>query len=194
MNKNTFCVLGAGNGGIAIAGHLALKGFPVHLYNRSGKNIDNVRKTKEISLNGAVKGIGRLRIVSDNMKECMEGANVLLVVIPATGHRDLIKEMVPFLTEDQIIILNPGRCAGALEVYEYLQGYTNLKNVVVAEAQSLIYACRAGTDTEAHIFQIKEHNIVHDPHKYKQKCYYKRQVNTHRIVKKWEKCPYQCPC
>ncbi len=29
-----FCVLGAGHGGLAMAGHLAIKGFTVNLYNR----------------------------------------------------------------------------------------------------------------------------------------------------------------
>ncbi|MDO5712837.1 MAG: NAD/NADP octopine/nopaline dehydrogenase family protein [Tissierellia bacterium] len=156
MNMNTFCVLGAGNGGVAIAGHLAFKGFKVHLYNRSIENIKNVKNTKEISLTGAIEGVGRLEKVSDNIEECMEGAKVLLVVIPATGHRDLIEEMAPFLREDQIIILNPGRTGGALEVYDYLLTNTSLETITVAEAQSLIYACRARADTQAHIYQMKE--------------------------------------
>lgn len=156
MKSTTFCVIGAGNGGTAIAGHLALKGFPVHLYNRSIENITKVSETKKIRLTGAVEGTGQLVKVGDNMEDCMEGADVLLVVIPATGHRDIIEVMAPFLTEDQVIILNPGRTGGALEVYEYLLANTSLKTPTVAEAQSLVYACRAEDDCSAHIFQMKE--------------------------------------
>ena len=35
MGKLKFAVIGAGHGGKAIAAHLALKGFPVKLYNRT---------------------------------------------------------------------------------------------------------------------------------------------------------------
>ncbi|KPK74828.1 MAG: hypothetical protein AMJ89_05350, partial [candidate division Zixibacteria bacterium SM23_73] len=34
-----FCVLGAGHGGLAMAGHLAINGFKVKLYNRSRNKI-----------------------------------------------------------------------------------------------------------------------------------------------------------
>lgn len=160
MKPRTFCIIGAGNGAIALAGHLAFKGFPVHLYNRSREHIKNLEKTKTITLTGAVEGTGKLRRVTDDIGYAMDGAHVIMVVIPATGHIDVARKMAPFLKENQRVILNPGRTAGALEVYEYFRQNTKLKNPVVAEAQTLIYACRAASDTEAHIFQVKDQVTV----------------------------------
>jgi len=53
-----FCVLGAGHGGLAMAGHLALKGFKVNLYNRGRKKIRTVIQRKGIKVEGEVKGFG----------------------------------------------------------------------------------------------------------------------------------------
>ena len=47
VTKPKFCVLGAGNGGLAMAGHLAIMGFPVNLYNRSKKRLLSVLIQKE---------------------------------------------------------------------------------------------------------------------------------------------------
>ena len=44
LNKNEddlkMCVLGAGHGGLAMAGHISVMGFHVNLYNRSRKKIE----------------------------------------------------------------------------------------------------------------------------------------------------------
>jgi len=38
-----FCVVGAGHGGLAMAGHLGIMGFPVNLYNRTDERLEGVR-------------------------------------------------------------------------------------------------------------------------------------------------------
>jgi opine dehydrogenase len=63
--------------------------------------------------------------------------------------------MAPHLEEGQIIVLNPGRTGGALEVYATLRKSGCQKNVVVAEAQTFIYACRATGPRSAKIFSVK---------------------------------------
>ncbi len=50
MNKQIkFSVIGAGNGGIAMAGYLSLLGYEVNLYNRSLNNILDLIKNPLIS-------------------------------------------------------------------------------------------------------------------------------------------------
>ena len=48
--RPVFCVLGAGHGGMAMAGHLALKGFTVHLYNRSPERLVPVQQSGGIQV------------------------------------------------------------------------------------------------------------------------------------------------
>jgi len=78
-----------------------------------------------------------------------------MVTIPATGHYTIAKAMAPHLKDGQIIVLNPGRTGGALEVYETLRRFGCYKAVTVAEAQTFIYACRATGPNSARIFSVK---------------------------------------
>jgi opine dehydrogenase len=150
-----FAVIGGGNGGLAMAGYMAYKGFSVNLYNRTQERIQSLIENPTIYLNGAVESSGLLNKVTCNLKEAIRDTDIIMVTTPATGHYDLARLMAPHLEEGQIIVLNPGRTGGALEVYETLRKSGCQKNIVVAEAQTFIYACRAIGPRSAKIFSVK---------------------------------------
>lgn len=150
-----FCVLGAGHGGLAMAGHLAIKGFKVNLYNRGRRRIRAVIQRKEIKVEGEVKGFGKIERASTNIQECIKSADVLMVVVPANAHRFIAEACAPYLQENQVVTLNPGRTGGALEFYNVLK-QKNLKRFpFIAEAQTFLYASRALGPAHAKIFSIK---------------------------------------
>lgn len=150
-----FCVLGAGHGGLAMAGHLGLMGFKVNLYNRGGNKIRPVQNRKGIKIEGEIQGIGKIELASSNIKECLEDVDILMVAIPANGHRFIAQTCAPHLKENQIIILNPGRTGGALEFYHVLREEKAREFPFLAEAQTFIYASRAVGPAQAKIFSIK---------------------------------------
>jgi len=150
-----YAVIGAGNGGLAMAGYLGLMGFPVTLYNRSLKKIETLIKEPKILLSGAVEGEGQLSAVTNNINEAIKGSDIIMITTPATAHRELAEQMAPYLDDGQIIVLNPGRTCGALEVYQTLRRSGCKKNVIVAETQTFIYACRATGPNSARIFSVK---------------------------------------
>ncbi|MBC8357428.1 MAG: NAD/NADP octopine/nopaline dehydrogenase family protein [Candidatus Aminicenantes bacterium] len=150
-----FCVLGAGHGGLAMAGHLAIKGFKVNLYNRGRKRIRPVIHRKGIKVEGEIKGFGNIELASTHIKECIDGADVLMVVVPAIGHRYIAETCAPHLKENQIVILNPGRTGGALEFYNTLKEQGVKQFPFIAEAQTFLYASRALGPAHARIFSIK---------------------------------------
>ena len=154
--KKCYAVIGAGNGGIAMAGYLALQGFKVNLYNRTKERIKLLMKDPRIELTGCVEGTGLLNIVTDNIREAIRDADIIMVTIPAVGHYHLAKIMQPYLRDGQIIVLNPGRTGGALEVYGTLRKYGCEREIIVAEAQTFIYACRATGPQSARIFSVKK--------------------------------------
>ena len=156
MKKLSYSIIGAGNGGIAMAGYLASIGYDVNLYNRTLENILPLIKTLEIGLTGEIEGRGKLKLASNNIGEVIKGRDIIMVTVPAMGHFSLAKEMAPYLEDGQIIVLNPGRTGGALEVYATIKKAYPEKNIVVAEAQTFIYACRATSSTKAHIFKSKK--------------------------------------
>lgn len=155
MKKTKFCVIGAGNGGLAMAGYLSMIGYSVNLYNRTLDKILPLIENPEITITGEENGTGRLNKATANIEEAIRDVDVIMVTIPAIGHYFLAKEMAPHLKDGQIIVLNPGRTGGALNVYETLLRERKRNNVIVAEAQTFIYAARATSLTSAHIFKSK---------------------------------------
>lgn len=154
-----FCVLGAGHGGTAMAAHLSLMGFGVNLYNR------NPERLRPIQIQGGVeliadadnlpRGMACMDVVSDNVEEAMAGAHLLMVVVPATGHSFMADQMAPHLVDGQIVVLHPGRTGGALEVHGILRKHGVKADIIVAEAQTFIYASRAMNPGQTKIFRIK---------------------------------------
>jgi opine dehydrogenase len=78
-----------------------------------------------------------------------------MVVVPATGHRFIAEQIAPHLKDGQIIVLNPGRTGGALEVLRTIRDCGCRANIVVAEAQTFLYASRAMNPAQTKIFRIK---------------------------------------
>lgn len=150
-----FAVLGAGHGGLAMAGHLAVMGFYVNLWNRSPERVEHVSLRGGIEVDGEVEGFGRPQIATANIRKAIKGVDVAMIVVPAFGHADLARLLAPVLEDGQVIVLNPGRTGGALEFVHVLRERKCSADVLVAEAQTLIYVARHLEPTKAHIFQIK---------------------------------------
>lgn len=153
--ETTIAVLGAGHGGQAMAGHLALKGFTVNLFNRTYDHILPIARLGGIELKGAVRGFGELNKVTSNIAEAIAGAQLIMVVVPAIGHRYMAETCAPFLEKGQVILLNPGRTFGALEFYNILKEQGKHRDVIVAEAETFIYASRRTAPAQAKIFSVK---------------------------------------
>ncbi|HBJ81731.1 NAD/NADP-dependent octopine/nopaline dehydrogenase family protein [Pseudothermotoga sp.] len=149
------CVIGAGNGGQALAAYLALKGFDVALYNRSAWRIAPIIKNKRIKVEGEINAVATISFATTNLSEAIKGRKLLMVVLPAFAHRDIAKKIAPLLENGQVIILNPGRTAGAFEFYNTLKEEGVNKDIVVAETQTFIFASRASNPGVVKIFRIK---------------------------------------
>ena len=160
MSKEThYTVVGAGHGGKAMAAHLALMGFPVTLYNRTPEHVAAIETRGGIELEsyeGGPRGFGHLALVTSDMGEALEWAQVIMVVVPATGHAGVARAAAPHLRDGQIILLNPGRTGGALEFTQVLRECDCQADVTVAEAETLIYASRSEGPAQARIFRIKD--------------------------------------
>jgi len=150
-----FCVLGAGHGGLAMAGHLGINGFKVNLFNRGQQKIRPVSKRGGIKVEGEVKGLGKVNLACKNIEECLDGVDVLMVVVPANAHRFIAQICAPYLKENQVVILNPGRTGGTLEFFHVLRDKGLKRFPFLAEAQTFLYASRALGPAHARIFSVK---------------------------------------
>jgi len=156
-DSRCFAVIGAGHGGKAMAADLASRGFRVHLFNRTPSHIEAIRLRGGIVLE-TEKGdtrFGPLEVVTSDVGEALEGASVVMVVVPASAHRDVARLCAPHLRDGQIVILNPGRTGGALEFRQVLRQMQCPARVLVAEAQTLVCSSRSTDLAEAKIFRLK---------------------------------------
>ena len=148
-------VLGAGHGGLAMAGHLAIMGYKVNLFNRNEERIWGIKSTGGIEVKGEVEGFGKLNICTTSMKDAIEGVELIMVVVPAYAHRWMAEEASEYLKDGQIIILHPGRTFGALEFKQVLLEKNVNADVIISEAQTFIYASRVIGPGQVRIFRIK---------------------------------------
>jgi opine dehydrogenase len=158
-SAETYTVIGAGHGGKAMAAHLALMGLTVTLYNRTPDHVAYIKARGGIELESAddgPHGFARLVMATSDMDEALLKAQVIMVVVPSSAHADVAKRMSPFLKDGQIVILHPGRTCGAIEFKKVLRDEGCTADVVVAEAETFIYASRSDGPAQAHIFRIKE--------------------------------------
>ncbi len=154
-----YTVIGAGHGGKAMAAHLALMGFDVVLFNRTPANIAGIQARGGIELlspEGVPSGFATLVKATSDIGEAVRFAQVIMVVVPATAHRPLAAQMAPHLRPGQIVVLHPGRTLGALEFRHVLRQQGVGEGVLVAEAQTFIYASRSEGPAQARIFRVKE--------------------------------------
>jgi opine dehydrogenase len=158
-NKTNYTVIGAGHGGKAMAGHLALMGFATTLYNRTPEHIAAIKELGGIDVesnDGAIKGFGRLEKVTSNMAEALESANMIMVVVPSSAHADIAKACAPYLKDGQIVVLHPGRTCGAIEFAKVLRDERCKADVTISEAETFLYASRSDGPAQSRIFRIKE--------------------------------------
>jgi opine dehydrogenase len=157
MKTTRFTVIGAGHGGKAMAADLAVRGFTVNLYNRTPARINEIalRRELELEYEDSTHSLGRLAVVTSDVAEALEGANVVMVVLPASGHRDVAYLCAPHLRDGQIVVLNPGRTGGALEFRQILNRQGCSADAIVAEAGTFVFASRSTGPTQARIFRRK---------------------------------------
>lgn len=153
--KPQVAVLGAGNGGHAFAGDLALRGYPVRLYNKFAHEIVDLQASGGVRLEGAIDGFGRLELVTTDIAAVVTKADVILVVVPATAHAAMAEACSRFLRDGQVVVLNPGRTGGALEFRQVLKRHGATDRVLVAEAQTLLFTCRISGPARVRVTSIK---------------------------------------
>jgi opine dehydrogenase len=160
MDKPRFCVLGAGHGGMAMAAHLALMGFEVSMWNRSAERLQGLLEGGTIELippEGVQVegGLAKITRASTDAAEVVPDADILMVVVPASGHAQVAETIAPCLRDDQMVVLNPGRTGGALEFRRVLRQVGCPADPLLAETQTFLYASRVLGPAQARIFGIK---------------------------------------
>lgn len=158
--SGNIAILGAGNGGQTMSAHLSWMGFHVRLYDKDSHRIHKLKERERIELTGALNLEANVALITDNLDETIKDAELIMITTTANAHRPLAKELAKLLTDGQIIILNPGRTGGALEFRNTLIEEGLKSRVYIAEAQTLIYACRVIEEGKVNVIGVKDRVLI----------------------------------
>lgn len=128
-------MLGAGNAGCAVAADLTLKGHEVTLIKTShAMHDDNFDYLCENHGKMTLNEFGEISTayiskVTRDLSEVSE-AEIVIIYIQTNFHEQLIEKIVPYLQDDQIVLINPGYLSTA-----YMLKHCS-KNIIIAEAES----------------------------------------------------------
>jgi opine dehydrogenase len=148
-----YVIVGAGNGGLALAAELALRGRDITLLElpRFADRLDPIRAQRGIRVEarteafwgGRGEHLARLdRITTDTA--AVRDADIIIPVVPAQHHDAIILEIAAHLRRGQIVLLDPGGVGGALVWRRALLG-RDLTGIPIAQSSDLTYA---GSRTE----------------------------------------------
>ena len=111
-------ILGGGVCAQTFAADFALQGYNVRLYELpefAQETLGDVIKTHKIELGGKQlnfkwfkrTGVAKIDTVTTDISEALKGSGLVIVAIPAKGHKPFFKNMIPYIEDGQVISIFP---------------------------------------------------------------------------------------
>ena len=135
-------VLGAGHGGCAAAADLTRRGFDVRLHARRDERLQPLREAGGITASGVLEGLIPIALMTTDVAEAVDGADVIMLVVPSVAFGYYASALAPLLTPDRAIFLNPGHTGGGLHFVHELRRAGYRDRVRTCESVTLTYICR----------------------------------------------------
>lgn len=138
----TIAVLGAGHGGCAAAADLSRRGHRVRLQARSEQRLAALRARGGLDVQGVHEGFVPLDRLTTSVADAVEGADLVMLIVPSVAHADYARALAPVLRPDLPVFLNPGHTGGGLHLVHELRRAGYRGEVRTAETVTLTYICR----------------------------------------------------
>ena len=152
----SIAILGAGNGGCALAADLSMRGYEIRLYAdpKHRKKLDAVQSAGGITLEGALKGFSSIQCLTTKLEEAVSGAKHVLISLPSCAQEKIFKEYLDFLEPGQVVVSMNGNMS--VFCFVEIMRKKKIHNIFLAEANALPYACRVERDAQVNILAIKK--------------------------------------
>jgi opine dehydrogenase len=135
-------ILGAGAIAFGTAAYLERGGHTARLWSPSGAGTSALEAGAPLQARGAVEGDYRPEIAAD-ARDAVAGVDVVLLALPANGHKAVLDAVAPFITADQTLIISSHHAFGALYAARLLAA-RGIVIPVVAWGTTLVTARRSG--------------------------------------------------
>ena len=154
MMIDTIAVIGAGNGGKALAADMALQGRKVRLFEfpEYAANTAEITKSHRLNVRGEIEGEAELEVVTDDPAEAVDGADTVMVCVQAPAHERAARALAPLLSPERLVLVNPGSIGGSLRFARVFRELGMEELPFLAETATLTYGCRgAGPDVDIYL-------------------------------------------
>lgn len=148
-------VLGGGHGAVATAGDLALRGHDVRLALRNRARFGEIFATRRIRLVGRIEGEAEVATVTDDHAAAVEGADVVLVPLPAYAQEAMAERVASALRPGQVVYLTTGTFGSF--VFREAMKRAGGADVPVAENATLPYGVRMSGPSSATVGLLAAH-------------------------------------
>jgi opine dehydrogenase len=154
MSGLRVAVVGAGNGGLAVAGYAALGGADVRLYDIRSDRIEPVLARGGITMTGCFSGTAPVHAPTLDAAAATVGADLVVLVVAAPDQARAAQDVAAHLSSGAHLLVKPGCTGGALEVRNVLLN-AGRSDVLVGETDSFAFACSMPGPGESHISAVK---------------------------------------
>lgn len=161
-------ILGAGNGGLTTAFHLASLGVQVKLWAHPdhSKSLEGVKNkggiealksfSKDgIEIEGKLSGFVKLEGITTNIEEAVNFSDLLLLILPSFSHEKVFRSALPYLKSGQTIVIIPGNFS-SLVFGKIMKESGISKDINFIETNSLPYGCRIMGEGQIMVIMIRK--------------------------------------
>lgn len=169
-------IIGCGNGAFATAADLSSKGHNITIYADKihEHNFKVIKNTKIINyiVDDIVNHI-EIDNVTTNLSQAIKNADMIIPVVPSFAHCDIAKSLVPYISDNQNILLAPGGTGGALVFAKVFSDFNVKCDITISEFHTLPYVARKVNDDTVKIsLYVKKLFFSTFPAKKREKVFY----------------------
>ncbi|MHC8609805.1 NAD/NADP octopine/nopaline dehydrogenase family protein (plasmid) [Paenarthrobacter ureafaciens] len=151
----SIAIVGAGNVGQAIAGHMILLGHDARLFSRWERDFDAIQANNGIDLSGDVEGHADKPLLTTDLSEAVTGADTIIVAAPAFAHAYLSEQLAALLEPEQLVGFQPSVLGSSLELSRHF-ALAQRTPCLIAETPTSLYTCRLRGPAQVFIGAIKQ--------------------------------------
>ena len=157
--ENKVAILGCGNGGMALAADLKLKGAKVALWSdpAHARKFNHIRNKGEIILHDDNKNLSaKLDLISHDLSEVIKFGDIIYNCTPMVVHVSLFKKLTYLNKVNAIkLLINLSGVFSGLDQFLRSKDQTIFNKIKVFDTSTFPYACRAGDSNDVSILGRK---------------------------------------
>jgi opine dehydrogenase len=147
-------VVGAGVGGLAVAGRAGLRGCETLVVDADRRVVDAIRARGGIEVQGRESGFAPVALATTDASEAVPRADLVIVCVQAPDLPAVAGAIDPSLRRDQVVLVKPGCTGGALELRQLAAG-GRAAGTIFAEADAFAFGSTVPEPGVARISSVK---------------------------------------